>query len=329
MSDHDRIKKPNLAGNRPTTIHRAEDEEQLLQSHKDTDVLSTTFDSPQLNPSQILHLQRTIGNAAVQRLLNNGASVQRMERDDRTSEYEILDDTEAIEAPLFFRQSVPATHDATPNALQRTANGDSKASKRHTVRLNSKYRMVQRENFAHRWRRRIGRWLQNKQLPTNTYRWDTRAPNIIARDGFQPWKADGDIKLEEHVNNAFSEGVRQGEATKHESQWVSTGAYGMLKKLDPTFAQQVLDTNLYKIDTAAASETGDFTDANDHFDTIGQERPYASQREWIKQGGIPAQAIVGFMTGQAFMEQYDIETGAPDEAALNGWQNMPAPADAE
>jgi hypothetical protein len=96
----------------------------------------------------------------------------------------------------------------------------------------------------------------------------------------------------------------------------------MLKKLDATFAQQVLNTNLYKIDTSIAVATGHFRDANDTFDKAGIDRPFATQREWIKEGGVPANAIIEYMTGKTFFNQYDLIKGAPDEGALTGWQTF-------
>ncbi len=125
----------------------------------------------------------------------------------------------------------------------------------------------------------------------------------------------------EHVNNSYAADHPQaGQMAKHESQWISTGAYGMLKNIDPTFAQQILNTNLYKIETRLAVQTGNFYDANDTFDKAGVDRPYSTQREWIKEGGVPQEAIVFYMSGRTFFNQYDMTNGAPDEDALTGWQ---------
>ena len=182
---------------------------------------------------------------------------------------------------------------------------------------------IQRNKYAEkagRAKRIVARFF-TKTLPRNTYRWDTRDPNTIAQEGFQPRNPGGNIRLDEHVNNVLN----NGEVAKYQSQWVSTGAYGMLKKLDPTFAQQVLNTNLYKIDTTIAKRTGNFHDANDFFDKKGKKRPYASQREWAKLGGVPAAAIVKWMPGEDFFNQYSLENGAPDENALANWQDMPQP----
>lgn len=173
-------------------------------------------------------------------------------------------------------------------------------------------------------KRQVGRWLKGKKLPPNTYRWDDRTPDKIAQTGFQPWKDTGTLTLDEHVNNAFASGAKQGQLAKYESQWVSTGGYGMLKKLDPVFAQKVMNTHLYRIDTSTASQTGKFADANAHFDKIGKNRPYASQREWTKLGGIPPQAVDKYMDGMDFINQYDMTKGAPDESQLTNWKDMPA-----
>ncbi len=172
-----------------------------------------------------------------------------------------------------------------------------------------------------RQRRIIGRVINRKDLPTHTYRWDTRTPATIRATGFQPWNNTGIVTLIEHVNNAYGPNHAQaGQQTKHDSQWVSTGAYGMLKRLDPTFAQQVLNTNLYKIDTAAALATGNFLDVNDTFDKAGIDRPYSTQREWLKLGGVDQASVIEYMTGADFFNQYDLVNGAPAENALAGWQ---------
>ena len=166
-------------------------------------------------------------------------------------------------------------------------------------------------------KRIIGRFF-TKTLPEDVYRWDTREPKVIAQEGFQPRNLEGSIRLEEHVNNILD----NGDVAKEESQWVSTGAYGMLKRLDPTFAQQVRNTNLYKINTTIAKQSGNFHDANDFFDKKGENRPYATQREWAKLGGIPPEAVEQWMSGEEFFQQYDLENGAPDESALTGWHDM-------
>lgn len=124
----------------------------------------------------------------------------------------------------------------------------------------------------------------------------------------------------EHVNNAYAaNNPLAGQQAKYDSHWVSTGGYGLIKRINPTFAHQVLNTNLYKIDTARAPATGNFYDANDAFDRGGVNRPYATQREWIKLGGIDEQAILWYMDGQTYNNQLN-NAVAPDEDALVGWQ---------
>ena len=127
----------------------------------------------------------------------------------------------------------------------------------------------------------------------------------------------------EHVNNAYAaNNLRAGEPTKDDSHWVSTGGYGLIKRIDPTFAQQVLNTNLYKIVTARALATGNFYDVNDAFDRAGVNRPYATQREWIKHGGILNTAITLYMDGRTYAGQLNDSGVAPDEDALVGWQQF-------
>jgi hypothetical protein len=158
-------------------------------------------------------------------------------------------------------------------------------------------------------------------LPQYTYRLDQRTPVVIRATGFQPWNGGGGITLMEHVNNAYGANHAQaGQQAKHDSQWVSTAGYGMLKNLDPVFAQQILNTNVYRIDTVAALATGNFMDANDYFDKAAVNRPYSTQREWLKLGGVDQVAVVDYMPGQTYFGQLNAQFEAPNENALVGWQ---------
>src|SRR6266404_4417887 len=183
---------------------------------------------------------------------------------------------------------------------------------------------------VNRVRRIIGRVISFKHLRTQfVYRFDDRPPAEIARSGFQPRfqprnkddaKVNGVSKIE-HVNNAYApdhpKAGQPGQQPKDHSQFVSTGGYGMLKNIDPTFAQKLLRTNIYKIDTKKALETGLFFDANDHFDKKGKDRPYPTQREWIKEGGIDPKAVIAFMDGETFWKQCDQDKlVGPDEKQL-------------
>ncbi len=175
---------------------------------------------------------------------------------------------------------------------------------------------------VNRARRILVRIISGKELPQYVYRFDTRTPADIRRDGFQPRQAGGNVSLREHVNNAYAPNNAQaGQQTKYDSHWVSTGAYGLINRIDPTFAQQVLNTNLYKIDTARALASGNFYDANDSFDRAGVNRPYATQREWIKLGGIDQQAILWYMDGLTYANQLNNGV-APGENVLAGWQQF-------
>jgi len=172
---------------------------------------------------------------------------------------------------------------------------------------------------VNRVRRIVGRVINSKRLPAFVYRLDTRAPAFVRATGFQPWNAAGNITLMEHVNNAYAPGhAQQGQLTRQASQYVSTGGYGLLKPLDATFANQLHETNLYKIDTAVAQQTGLFFDVNDIFDKAGVDRPYATQREWLKLGGIDQSAVIEMMTGATFAGQM-VEGVAPDEDNLQDW----------
>lgn len=178
-------------------------------------------------------------------------------------------------------------------------------------------------NSVNRARRILGRIINGKELPQYVYRFDTRPPATIRVTGFQPWNGAGNVSMMEHVNNSYGPGhAKASTPTKHDSQWVSTGAYGLLKKIDPTFAQQLLNTNLYRIDTTSAKTTGHFMDANDHFDRSGVTRPYSTQREWIKNGGVNQNAVIEYMSGKNFALQIGTNGLAPDEDALTGWKTF-------
>ncbi|PVZ71539.1 scabin-related ADP-ribosyltransferase [Pelagibaculum spongiae] len=177
--------------------------------------------------------------------------------------------------------------------------------------------------FISRKKRIIARVIQRKHLPEYTYRWDKRLPEVISSEGFFPWNIEGNVTLVEHVKNSYGfNHPRARQITQHDSQWVSTGTYGMLKKIDPTFAQQIFNSYLYRVNTQQALVTGPFQDVNSHFDKSGLHRPYATQREWAKLGGILASAIIEYMPGRVFYDQYNIVKGAPDENELTGWQSM-------
>ncbi|TFH90038.1 scabin-related ADP-ribosyltransferase [Vibrio ouci] len=170
-------------------------------------------------------------------------------------------------------------------------------------------------------KRIVARKARGKSLPRYVYRWDRRTPEEIKRTGFQPWNHNGDVSVIEHVKNSFAaHRPNPGMNVKEHSQFVSTGSYGMLSTLDPVFAQQVLNTNLYKIDTSLGGmRASDFFDVNDVFDRARIQRPYRTQREWAKQNGIPQEAVVEVMSGSVFMSQYDFKKGAPNEDKLIGW----------
>lgn len=250
----------------------------------------------------VLALQRKAGNQAVARMLA-GPSVAFQSTAQRETEAESADDEYRVEAGERGHSAGHEFAGGGSGAVQRSADAELLAQRTLGESLS-------------RVKRQVGRFLKNKKLPPSTYRWDDRKPDVIAQTGFQPWKATGTLTLDEHVNNAFASGAKAGQLAKFDSQWVSTGAYGMLKKLDPVFAQKVMNTHLYRIDTAIAGQSGKFHDANAHFDKIGKNRPYASQREWTKEGGIAPQAVVNYMDGMDFINQYDMTTGAPDEAQL-------------
>ena len=109
--------------------------------------------------------------------------------------------------------------------------------------------------------------------------------------------------------------------TNNFSQWVSTGSYRMFRPIDGVFAQDIRAFWLYQIDAEAAMESGEFVDVNDHFDRAGVQRLYASQREWIKFGGISSGAVKKYMHGGDLLTQMN-GPYAPEEAALTGWNNF-------
>jgi hypothetical protein len=116
------------------------------------------------------------------------------------------------------------------------------------------------------------------------------------------------------VKNAYDD----GKLSKHDSQWVSTMDYRAVKNIDPTFAQKLFDTYLYKIDVSLAQATGAFINANQAFRDKNLKSPYEGQAEFAKLGGIPRNAIVGSLTGKEFYKQTDqkMPPTAPNENGL-------------
>ncbi|MGW4485854.1 DUF6531 domain-containing protein [Amycolatopsis sp. NPDC004368] len=183
---------------------------------------------------------------------------------------------------------------------------------------------------AARLKRKLGRKINGKQTPEYVYRIDERPPQTIANDGFQPWKPDGSLKVEEHVNNAHAD---TGLAAKHDSQFVSTGDYRVLH--DPTLNGRPGDYQVYRIDPSKAG--GQFHDVNAHFDGIGVNRPYPEQREWLFEGekaadgsrpGIPADAVVGSVPLKSIQSHPDFKIGPGKVESIPGadkldWQPLP------
>lgn len=173
-------------------------------------------------------------------------------------------------------------------------------------------------------RRILGRILNRKELPDYVYRLDTRAPGVIRGQGFKPRLEDGTVSAIEHVKNSLSSSHPDYEPrrqAKNFTQWVSTAGYGFFQPIDPTFSHHLRrdDSYIYKIDTSIAIQSGNFVDANSHFDKAGESRPYATQREWIKLGGIDEAAIVYYMTATTMDDQMDNNLNAPAESTLTGW----------
>ncbi|MCF7993565.1 MAG: hypothetical protein K9L32_00640 [Chromatiaceae bacterium] len=175
-------------------------------------------------------------------------------------------------------------------------------------------------------RRILGRILNRKELPNFVYRVDTRAPGTIRQQGFQPMDPQGVVTAIDHVKNSLSpnhpdyvlDNMGKGPAAKDYTQWVSTAGYGFFQPIDATFSSHLLRDNsyIYKIDTTIAVQTGPFVDANAHFDNSGLERPYATQREWIKLGGIHQAAIIYYITGRTMGDAMNANNIAPPTSAL-------------
>jgi hypothetical protein len=191
--------------------------------------------------------------------------------------------------------------------------------------------------ISDRAQRRIARKITRKKLPEYVYRWDTRPPATIRIDGFRPNSENypglhvalGNVTLFDHVRNSWSDPAMwvpnetgRSVLPKSVTQWVSTGSYGMLNPLDPTFAHQARNSFLYKIRTSDAQlQNGpqEFYDVNDEFDRVGLARPYPTQREWIKLAGIPARAVVSYMPGAMFVDLWARNQLPDDETKLGGW----------
>jgi hypothetical protein len=172
----------------------------------------------------------------------------------------------------------------------------------------------------------LKRILDKKSLPPKVYRLDARPPEKISYEGFQPWKPEGQISIEEHVNNVLKNSG--GKLAKYDSQFVSTAGYKGLA--DATLAQICGGKFIYKVDTKfAGMDKSNSADVNDYFDRLGQRRPYSTQREWIKSGGIPGAAIEEYLpAGDFYKNQVKYKTKPlrlqlPKESDIKGWRPLP------
>jgi hypothetical protein len=198
-------------------------------------------------------------------------------------------------------------------------------------------KLVQRaggeENGFKRWMRIFKRQLMRKSLPEHLYRLDARVPEKIMFEGFQPWKDSGTISIKEHVSGVLEKASPSGGTlAKQESQYVSTAAYKGLA--DPILAQICGGKYLYKVDSGyAGMNKSSFTDVNDYFDRLGKKRPFPKQREWIKDGGIPASAVTHFMPAENLYKNQvtflsnPLRLKMPAEEKITGWQPMPTGQD--
>jgi hypothetical protein len=171
------------------------------------------------------------------------------------------------------------------------------------------------------------RMRERKPLPNSVFRMDERSPAEIARNGFQPWNAGGQITIIEHVNQVLKadradaptgESGKEGKGAKKHSQWVSTSGDLNFAK-DPTLLAGLLNKYFYKIDTTVDPET--FTDVNKHFDEQGVPNPYEPQFEFIKSGGIPGNQVTFYVHGRELMNF--VIAGTDADTWNIPWQPMP------
>ncbi len=173
------------------------------------------------------------------------------------------------------------------------------------------------ELAAHRMRARM-------PLPDFVFRSDERAPEAIAKAGFQPWKPTGAVSLIEHVTGALETAQQDkdgldldaGGLTKKASQFVSTSA-SMDGAKDPTLIQGLLNKYYYKVSTGG--DEASYTDVSKHFDDNLRANPYEKQNEFAKTGGVPPANIVAFVHGRDLI---DFALGTVGADAIP-WSPMP------
>lgn len=312
------------------------------------------------NPSQILTLQRTLGNKAVQRMV------------ERTRQSTTAQPTSIYPKPFSTLVEQPANslshpvqrlmtlakfkdksdgafagkrnnvtkvdtalikyHSATSKSVglsevigkcDEYLNGPDKKDSSRVAGVKALKKEATNELAAWRLRARI-------PLPASVYRNDERTPEKIAEVGFQPWNAGGNVSIVEHVKQVLEadrpdaptgESGTKGMGAKKHSQWVSTAGDLNYAK-DPTLLSGLLNKYFYKIDTR--NDIASFHDSSKQFDELGIPNPYESQFEFCKEGGIPGNQVSHFVHGKALM---NFVLAGTDAATWDvPWEPMPVHA---
>ncbi len=294
-----------------------------------------------LTNNNVLHLQRTIGNAAVQRLLDNhqtikhstrgGASIQRLMT---ISQFKgksrgplwgaftgKRDEVKKVEAALTKYHSATSKSVGLTDVINACDDYLNVAGRAGSRIAGVKALKLAAAKELAAWRLRV-----RDPMPQSVYRMDERTPEVIAGVGFQPWNPAGTVNIVEHVTQVLrttktdrpdgtSGAIGMG-AKKH-SQFVSTAGNLDFAK-DPTLLAGLLNKYFYKITTTV--NPANFNDVSKHFDDMGEPNPYETQFEWAHDGGIPPASVTQYFKGKDIVDM--VIAGHIDPAAIN-WTDMP------
>jgi len=332
------VKKPI-----PSSSIKPLSEEQLLDKVSSSERFQAV-DNPgkvSLTNSNVIHLQRTIGNAAVQRLLDNN-QMMRQSTSSETSIQRLMttsqfigksrgplwgaftgkrDEVKKVEAALTKYHSASSKSvgltdviNACDDYLKVAGRAGSRIAGVKALKL-----AATKELAA--WRLR-----DRDPMPQSTYRMDERTPEAISKVGFQPWNPAGTVSIVEHVTQVLRtqkpdrpDGTSGdiGKGAKKHSQFVSTAGNLDFAKV-PTLLAGLLSKYFYKIDTSI--NPANFNDVSKHFDEMGEPNPYETQYEWAHEGGIAPACITQYFHGKDIVDM--VIAGKIDVNAI-AWKDMP------
>lgn len=326
----------------PTSSVKTPREEQLLDKLSDSEHFHSVenLGKVPLTKSNVIQLQRMIGNTAVQRLLDGNQMMH--STSGKTSIQRLMSTSQFIgksRGPLWgvftgkrneikkVEAALTKYHSASSKSVGLTDVINACDDYLKTAgRAGSRIAGVNALKLAATKELAAWRLRDREPMPNSVYRMDERTPEEIAKVGFQPWNPAGTVSIIEHVTQVLRtkkpdrpDGTSGdiGKGAKKHSQYVSTAGNLEFAK-DPTLLAGLLNKYFYKIDTSI--NPNNFNDVNRHFDEMGEPNPYETQFEWSHEGGIAPACITQYFHGKDIVDM--VVAGKIVENAIP-WKNMP------